>query len=85
MNSWIGRIATGTLALGLAGLLASCGGGGGGGGPVNTMRVFFGMNNDGACNRLVVDVDVNAANSILNRNADGSLDCLLNTLLDNKG
>jgi hypothetical protein len=61
--------------------LAACDdddGGGGGGGPA---LLFFGTNNIHECSPITIDVDLAAANAVVARQGDGSLDCALDTSL----
>jgi hypothetical protein len=79
----------GALALSLAGMLVDCGGGGngnggGGGGQIPLLR-FFGMNGEGDCSNVVVNVDLAAANATLARDDAGTIACSLDPALISRG
>lgn len=81
MERWLRATRTAAFALVSASLLAACGGGGGGG----SIRLFFGANGDGSCDEIVVEVDLAAADAVLQRRDDQSADCVLDSLLDTAG
>lgn len=78
MGTWVRGIRTGVIALSLGGLLAGCDGNGGG------LNFFFGVNGNGSCSNLVVDVDLEAAGAFLDDNGE-AVDCVLSSLLENDG
>ncbi len=80
MERWLRATRTAALGLILPAMLASCGGGGGG-----TIQLFFGSNGSGSCDRIVVEVDLDAASAVLARRDDESADCALAALLDTAG
>ena len=87
MSHWLHGIRMGALALSLAGMLADCGGGGGGGdgGGGNSLRLFFGINGEGSCNSVIVNVDLAGADAVLERDDDGLVDCVLDAFLASRG
>jgi len=84
MSRTLHTIRMGALALSLAGLLANCGGGGGGDDGGNSLRLFFGMNGNGSCNNVVVNVDLADAEAVLARK-NGNPDCTIDLGLANAG
>lgn len=82
MNRWSSLWCRSALALALVVTLADCGGGGGGGGGAGQrIRVYFGMNGDGACNSVVVRVDLADADAVLARTNDQAPECELDRAL----
>src|SRR5437867_2382544 len=79
MRVRFGDLGRSLLVIAAASLLASCSGGGGG--PDET-RIFFGINGDGNCARVVVDVDLAGTEIEPLRNEAGGLDCALSAVLD---
>ncbi|MCA1791682.1 MAG: hypothetical protein LC667_18070 [Thioalkalivibrio sp.] len=69
------RIALWLASLSFGMLTVACDGGGGGGSGPTTLQ--FRNSNWGACESLVVDVDLDAAGAVLARRMDGSIDCEL--------
>lgn len=78
MGTWFRGIRTGVVALSIGGLLAGCGSDGRG------LSFFFGVNGNGNCSTLVVDVDLDAAGALLDEKG-GAVDCVLSSLLENRG
>jgi hypothetical protein len=85
MSRWLPTIRNGAMTLALAATLANCGsdsgnsGGGGGGG--NTIQLYFGINGEGSCNSVIVNVDLADAEAILARAAGGGPQCSIDGLL----
>ena len=80
MNTWFRKVGMGALALTLAGVLGGCNNGSGG-----LLRLFFGINGQGSCNQVIVEVDLSEADAIIAQDEEGDFQCVLNTLLDNAG
>ncbi len=70
-KGWLAR----TGAVAALCLLANCGGEAGF--DPEIQRVFFGLNGDGACNRLAVEVDLEG--SLLNHPSWRTIDCVIST------
>jgi hypothetical protein len=82
MNTWYRKVGMGALALTLAGVLGGCNNGDGGGALI---RLFFGINGQGNCTQVIVDVNLDDANAVIARDEFGDVQCVINTLLDNAG
>ncbi len=78
-------VANGAFAFALAAALAHCGGSGDGGGGGNAIRLFFGINGDGSCNSVIVNVDLADADAILARLSSGGPNCSIDALLSTSG
>jgi len=63
MNMWLRKVGSGAIALTLAAGLAGCNNGNGGG----LLTLFFGMNNNGACDSVIVDLNLIEAGGVLAR------------------
>jgi hypothetical protein len=83
MNTWFRKVGMGALALTLAGVLGGCNNGDGGGGGF--IRLFFGINGQGNCTEVIVDVNLEDADAILSRDEFGDPQCTINAVLDNAG
>jgi hypothetical protein len=83
MNTWFGKVGMGALALTLAGVLGGCNNGDGGGGAL--IRLFFGINGQGNCTQVIVDVNLDDADATIARDDLGDVQCVINTQLDNAG
>jgi hypothetical protein len=81
MNTWIRKVGMGAVALTLAGVLGGCNNGSGSG----LIRLFFGINGDGDCTSVIVDVDLNDADAIIAHDEFGDVQCALNAILDDEG
>jgi len=81
MNTWFRKVGVGAAALTLAGVLGGCNNGGGSG----LIQLFFGVNGNGNCSQVIVEVDLEAANAIITRDTEGALECALNSALDSAG
>jgi hypothetical protein len=82
MNTWYRKVGMGALALTLAGVLGGCNNGDGGGALV---RLFFGINGEGNCTQVIVDVNLDDADAVIARDENDEVQCVINTLLDNAG
>ena len=71
------------MALSLALAITGCDNGGGGGSQL--LRLFFGLNGLDDCTRVVVEIDLEAANAALDEDETGELQCLLNAGLAASG
>jgi len=80
MNTWFRKVGMGATALTLAGVLGGCNNGGGG-----LIQLFFGINGNGNCTQVVVEVNLEEAGAVIGRDVEGALQCVLNTALDNAG
>jgi hypothetical protein len=77
MNTWFRKVGVGAVALTLAGVLGGCNNGDGGG----LIRLYFGINGNGNCNQVTVEVDLDAADAVLAYDDQGALQCALNSAL----
>ncbi len=82
MNTWFRKVGMGALALTLAGVLGGCNNGSGGGGLI---RLFFGINGQGNCTQVIVDVNLDDADATIARDEFGDVQCVINAALDNAG
>jgi hypothetical protein len=82
MNTWFRKVGMGALALTLAGVLGGCNDGDGGGG---LLRLFFGINGQGNCTQVIVDVNLDDADAEISRDEFGDVQCVINTVLENAG
>lgn len=78
MKTWFRKLGMGAVALALAGALGGCDDGG-----RALIRLFFGINGNGNCDRVVVTVDLAAAGAVISRDNTGALECALNAVLEN--
>lgn len=81
MNTWFRKVGMGAVALTLAGVLGGCNNGGGGG----LIRLFFGINGQGSCTSVIVDVNLDDADAVIARDNDGEVQCDLNEDLQDAG
>jgi hypothetical protein len=81
MNTWFRKVGMGALALTLAGVLGGCNNGSGGG----LIRLFFGINGQGNCTQVIVDVNLDDANAVIARDEFEDLQCSINDALDAAG
>jgi hypothetical protein len=83
MNTWFRKVGMGALALTLAGVLGGCNNGDGGGGGL--VRLFFGINGEGNCTQVIVDVNLDDADATIARDGDGEVQCVIADALDDAG
>lgn len=80
MNTWFRKVGMGATALTLAGVLGGCNNGGN-----SLIQLFFGINGNGNCTQVVVEVNIEEAGAVIARDVEGALQCVLNTTLNNAG
>jgi len=80
MNTWVRKLGLSVLAVTLAGVLGGCDDNNG-----DLLRVFFGINGSGDCDKVTVTVDLNAADAVIVRDRQGTLDCVMNASLESAG
>jgi hypothetical protein len=83
MNTWIRKVGMGAAALTLAGVLGGCNDGDGGGGGL--IRLFFGINGQGNCTQVIVDVNLDTSFSTIARDEFGEPQCDINQALEDSG
>lgn len=76
MNTWFRKLGLSVLVVTLAGVLGGCDDNGNA-----LIRLFFGINGSGNCDRVIVTVDLAAANAVISRDNEGALECVLNAQL----
>lgn len=81
MSTWFRVFTRCVLPVTLAASLGACSGDGG----ANAVKIFFGANGNGACDRIVVTVDLEAAGAELERDNEGVIQCALDELLADDG
>ncbi len=81
MNTWFRKVGMGAVALTLAGVLGGCNNGSGGG----LVRLFFGINGQGSCTSVIVDVNLDDADAVIARDSEGDVQCDLNEDLADAG
>ena len=84
MNTWFRKVGMGALALTLAGVLGGCNNGDGGGGG-GLIRLFFGINGQGNCTQVIVDVNLDDADATIARDESDEVQCVLSDALDDAG
>ena len=78
MTTWMRKLGLGAVGLCLIVAAAGCDNGGGGSG---LLRVFFGINGSGDCDRVIVEVDLSSAQAEVARTAANLPNCLINSSL----
>jgi len=70
------------VARAVVGLLAGCDGGGGDGG---VLQAHFAIGGQGSCGSVTVEVDLDEADAVIDRDAFGDVACLLDAALEQQG
>ncbi len=81
MISWLRKLGPSAVALTLALAITGCDDGGG----RAFFNFFFGINGFDDCDRVVVEIDLDAVGAVIAEDGNGDLMCFLNAVLDGSG